>query len=370
MQIQELALYHFRNFEYVETLEFPAGALLVAAAPNATGKTNFLESLVVLLRAKSFRAELEGCVSWGEDEMTVAGAVERQGKCSQVRVHYQRETRKLRVEEDQQLVSPVTFYAAYPLVLFLPDDTFLFYRGPAVRRNFMNHVLVSEPAYLAALVQYQRVLRQRNAALKTARSFGEVAAWTQLLSEQAAVVWRHREALTAFLRSHLDEVYGALSGETRFFQVEWLPGAARPAEFWEELKAAWGDESRYHYTLFGPHRDDLAITTEGREVATALSRGQMRGLTVALKIVSWRFLRHVTGEAPLLLLDEVLSELDETRQTQLLGHLPAAQILLTCTKLPKVLHERSDVHLLDLRAIMRAEALIREPVAEVARAVA
>lgn len=363
MEIRALSLLQFRNFEYVEKLEFPAGALLVAAAPNATGKTNFLESLIVLLRARSFRAELEECVRWGADDMTVAGMVEGRGKASQLSVHYQRRARKLRVEEDQQLVSPVTFYAAYPVVLFLPEDTFLFYRGPAGRRNFMNHVLVSEPSYLSALVQYQRALRQRNVALKTAKAFGEVAAWTQLLAEQAAIVWRHREALATFLRSHVGDTYQAVSGEDRSFQVVWRPGATRPEAFWEELKEAWPEEGRYHYTLFGPHRDDLAITTEGRDVAAALSRGQMRGLTVALKIAAWRFLRHVTGETPILLLDEVLSELDEGRQAQLLHHLPAAQILLTCTKLPHILRERSDVHLLDLRSLLHvAQSYVPEVV--------
>lgn len=353
MEVRALSLMGFRNFEYVEKLEFPKDALLVAAAPNATGKTNFLESLVVLLRAKSFRAELEECVRWGEDEMAVSGVVARREKLSRVSVRYQRGARKLRVEEDQQPASPVTFYAAYPIVLFLPEDTFLFYRGPGGRRNFMNHVLVSEPTYLAGLVQYQRALRQRNVALKTARTFGEVAAWTQLLAEQAAVVWRHREALAAFLRSHVDEAYAAVSGEERAFEVRFRPGATRPGEFWEELKEAWPDESRYHYTLFGPHRDDIAITTGGREAASALSRGQMRGLAVALKIAAWRFLKHVTGEAPVLLLDEVLSELDEARQAHLLDHLPQSQTLLTCTKVPKELRGRSDVHLLDLRALLR-----------------
>lgn len=369
MEIRALSLLQFRNFEYVEKLEFPPGALLVAAAPNATGKTNFLESLVVLLRAKSFRAELEECVQWGTTHMHVAGLVERREGGSQLQLHYDRSTRKVRLEEDRDVVSPVTFYSRYPMILFLPEDTFMFYRGPAVRRNFMNHVLVSEPAYLSSLVQYQRILRQRNVALKTAQTFGQVAAWTQLLAEQAGVVWRHREALVTFMRSHLAETFTAVSGEERAFEVRFLPGAKRPEEFWEELKEVWPDEQRYHYTLFGPHRDDVAITTEGRPVAGALSRGQMRGLVVALKIVGWKFLKHVTGgEAPLLLFDEVLSELDEERQVHLLQHLPSAQTLLTCTKVPAVLRERSDVHLLDLRAILQTSAPVPVPVTAAATA--
>lgn len=351
MHIKAISLLNFRNFSYVEKLEFPAKALLVAAAPNATGKTNFLESLVVLLRGKSFRSPLEECVKWGEDEAAVRGAIQRADGEARLGVSYNRAKRTVTLEEHGEPVSPVFLYARYGLVLFLPEDTFLFDRGPVARRNFLNQVLVSRPSYVSALVQYQRVLKQRNAALKTAERLSDVEAWTQLLAQYAARVWQERRLLVDFFASHMGRIYQEISGEDRAFEVRFAAGARQPEDFQKELEAAWEIERKYHYTLAGPHRDDLEIVSEGRPVAAGFSRGQMRSLVCALKIASWHFLEQVTGEKPLLLLDEVLSELDETRRGKLLTHLPEAQILLTCTRVPKVLQKRSDVHLLDLRTL-------------------
>ncbi|MCH8748634.1 hypothetical protein IH781_02690, partial [Patescibacteria group bacterium] len=165
MNITSLTLHNFRNFWQSPEIDLPRGALLVAAAPNATGKTNFLESLVVLLRGKSWRGATEDCVRWGQESFTVRGEVEHGGIKSQLAVRYHRPTKKLRIEEDGSPASPITFFSHYPFILFLPEDSFLFAGGPALRRNFLNQTLVCSPAYVSALVQYQRALRQRNAAL-------------------------------------------------------------------------------------------------------------------------------------------------------------------------------------------------------------
>lgn len=353
MQIKRLSLYHFRNFDFVEQLDFPEANLLVAAAPNATGKTNFLESVVVLLRGKSFRAGLEECVGWGEQELTVQGVVEAGGEAVTLAVGYHQPRRRLTLLEDQEPISPVAMYARYPLVLFLPDDTFLFARGPGGRRNFLNHVLISRPTYVSALVQFQRSLKQRNAALKTARERAEVEAWTELLLRHGEQVWSERRTFGDFLASHLTRLYQELTGETRAFMVRFVPGAQHPEAWRQELERAFEAERRYHYTLSGPHRDDLEIFTGGRAIASVLSRGQMRGVVVALKVASWHFLHQVTQEKPLLLFDEVLSELDEERQNELLTHLPAAQVLLTCTRVPEALRGRSSVHFLDLHKLSK-----------------
>lgn len=171
MYINQLSLHHFRNFEDVESVEFPDKALLVAAAPNATGKTNFLEAMVTLLRGKSWRANLAECVQWGADGFLLQGQMSYREGQANVAVRYHVPTKKVRIEEDGLPASLVTFYNRYPIVLFLPEDTFLFNRGPEQRRNFFNHTLVSLPSYLASLVQYQRALKQRNALLKQAGSF-------------------------------------------------------------------------------------------------------------------------------------------------------------------------------------------------------
>lgn len=344
---------NFRNLGQVKEVEFPAGGLLVAAAPNAMGKTNFLESAAVLLRGRSWRTKTEDCVTWGEDGFLLKGMVRREEGVRQVAVRYHRPSRKLRIEEDGAPVSAVLFYAHYPLVMFLPEDVFLFSRGPSTRRNFLNQILVAHPQYLSALVQYHRVLKQRNKALKEAESAEDVQSWTSLLIEQAEVLWRHRRGFTAVVDAQLNELYERLSGETRQFKTRFVPGVSRMEDFGDELAAVFSQERRLGYTMYGSHRDDMTILADGRPVGIASSAGQMRSLAVALKFIAHRYLTQVIGEEPVLLLDDVLSELDEHRQRTLINNLPSTQTVLTCTAMPAGVRGRSDTYLLDLRAILR-----------------
>lgn len=307
----------------------------------------------MLLRGKSFRAATEECVQWGGEEFVLRGQVQRGEETIAVAVRYQKSSKRLWVEHDGQPVSPVTFFTRFPFVLFLPDDTFLFYRGPAQRRNFLNQTLVTFPQYLAALVQYQRALRQRNAALKTAKSADDIRQWTELLFEHAKPLWQQRQMLAEYLHNHTEELYRLLTGEKIKVEVELVYGTEHPTEYMRSLAEAWSQESRYHYTLYGPHRDDLEVRLGGRPAAVALSRGQMRSLVIALKLAVWRFLKHTTQETPLLLMDEVFAELDEERQARLIENLPAGQMLLTCTRLPAQLKTKAHVQMLDLRSILQ-----------------
>lgn len=362
MYLQSLSLASFRNFVRVEEVGFPAEQLCLVHAPNATGKTNFLESIFMLLRGKSWRAPAAECVQWGQDYFRITGQVVRGDGPAQLTVRYQSAQRLLRLEEAGAVVSLVTLYTRYPVVLFLPEDTFLFTRGPEGRRNFLNSVLVSSPQYLASLVQYHRTLRQRNSLLKQATSYAAVASWSTLLNDYAHTVWQQREALIAFIETHLSAVYAELTGEDRVFAVL-LSRSGMPDTLLDLLQTHFSTEQRAGYTLWGPHRDDIGITTQGRSVREVLSQGQMRSLVIALKMVSHTFLTHITGEQPIILLDEVLSELDEDRQRIFLTHLPATQIIMTATSLPSILHHRDDVSLLDLRTILRptAAATVAEP---------
>ena len=350
MHLKKVRLTSFRNFRAVDDITFPSGALLVAAAPNATGKTNFLEALVVLFRGRSFRASHENCVRWGDDTFSLEGQVKRHREVTTLAVRYHHPQKAVRIEEDGIPVSPITFLGRYPVVLFLPEDTFLFTRGPGLRRNFLNRALVVHPSYVSALVQYQRALKQRNAHLKQASSFSDTAVWTDLLLEHASNVSHHRRQFVAFLSIHLAEWYERLSGEAVPLAVS-LQGSGTGTELRARLERAFNQEQRFGHTLSGPHRDDLTVTVGKHHVAYALSQGQLRTLSVALKLVAHRYVANVSGQEPLFLLDDVLSELDVTRQETLLANLPKAQTLLTCTSVPDSVRMLDNVQLLDIRKL-------------------
>lgn len=363
MKVTTVSLQNFRNFREVEEVRFPAEGLLVAAAPNAVGKTNFLESIYFLLRGKSFRAQTLECVQWGTDFFSMRATVHSRAGETVLAATYDKAKKVLALQENGVPASLTTFYSHYPFILFLPEDTFMFSRGPAARRNFLNTTLAALPHYFSALVQYHRVLRQRNAALKHAKSSADVEVWNQLLAEYAALLWEQRTLFTRFLDTHLLRVYKEMGGKGETLEVRFIPGVADIKDFPATLAQSFAQESRYKHTLYGAHRDDFAIWHDGHQVQTSMSRGQTRLLTIALKIVATNYITQVTKEQPLLLLDEVLSELDEATQHALLEHLPATQTLLTCTRLPRELQERRGVHMIDLRAILQpAPALTVPPV--------
>lgn len=359
MYLERLALTHFRNISKTDEIVFHPNGLHIAAAPNATGKTNFLESIYVLLRGRSWRASLAQCVQWRAPGFLLEGVAALKDERPQLKVRYAGAPYKLFIEENNSPASVVTFLASYPLILFLPEDTFVFVRGPEQRRNFMNHILLSVPSYVATLVHYQRILQQRNAALKQASSFAAVAPWTPLLSYWAASLWQYRAAFIQFLENAISPVYEELSGEARTFKVHLVKGsgADEVEAFQQLLEDSFLEEQRYGYTLYGPHRDDIVVTTDDRPIQSVLSRGQLRGLILAMKVAASAFLRQTVGQQPLLLLDDVFSELDEDRQTALLSHLPSeAQIIVTCTHVPPGVARADHVRLLDLRAIVAPSA--------------
>lgn len=364
MYISSFSLRNFRSFTDVQ-IEGVSPTLSVIAAPNATGKTNFLEAIHIVLRGKSFRASHETCVRWGEDLFFLKAVIEHGESQSQIHAQYHIPSRRLRIEENRVPVSPIALYTEFPLILFLPDDTFLFLRGPSMRRNFLNQALSSSPSYLSAIVQYSRALKQRNTALKTAKSAEDIAHWTALLSEHAASIWAVRDTLVSFMNHRLPGIYHSLFGGSEEVTVTLSRGLPDKTDLATALAGGWEYEQRYRYTLYGPHRDDLEVLVDGRPVQHSLSRGQMRMLVLALKLVVFQFMKKVGGAAPIVLLDEVLSELDGERQQHLLAHLPEAQVFLTCTEVPVAVKKRSDAKVLNLQELLvpAQKAPVQEKVA-------
>lgn len=347
----------------VEEVQLAPGALLLAVAPNAAGKTNFLESVVMLLRGRSWRATPAACVTWGQNGFQVTGeALLVGGERVRLAVQYKNSSQappgrasQLSLKENDAPASLITYYSRYPLLVFLPEDTFLLARGPAERRNFLNSVLVSSPLYVANLVRYRRSWQQRNEAIKKARTAADLDPWTNLLVQSGTVVWQQRQAFVDFLNNHLSLLYERLTGESLPLGVE-LVTVGTPNGLVEQLERTFNIEKRLGYTLTGPHRDDLAVRVKERWGREVLSRGQVRGVVLALKVAAYRFLKTLTNEEPLLLLDDVFSELDEVRQRVLLANLPASQLLITSTAVPETFRQRSNVLALDLQYVARTQS--------------
>ena len=344
MQISRLWLTDFRSYH---ELDVPLTTGLTAiCGPNGVGKTNLLEALGLLATLKSFRgAPVESLIRRGS------------GGAAFVRAEGIRDDREVLIELElvkgktraqvnrQRLRRTRDLLGAVRITVFAPDDLALVKEGPALRRTFLDEILVAlDPAADSVLTDLDRILRQRNALLRQSHGrLDEAAAMTldvwdaKLASTGEELTWR-REGLVEALLPLIDEAYAILAGRA-------TPLSARYERSWsadtlaEALAAGRTDDVRRGVSLRGPHRDELRLGLDGLAGRTEASQGEQRTLALALRLSGHRLVTDRLGEAPLLLLDDVLSELDPDRAGALLTHLPAGQSIITsASELPAAAH--------------------------------
>ena len=350
MILESLSLRNFRNISRFDWVPHPRANLFLGS--NAQGKTNLLESIYLLGTTKPLRhGSHEEQIAFGEDFAVVKGTVHREkpGMQRDLEVQLKREGVKQVKLNGKRLAPFSKIFGELSVVLFVPEDLQMVKAGPATRRFFLDlEISQASPDYLHALQQYQRVLKQRNAALRMLRDGASadtvevydeplVAAGSQVilqrlkaleeLGPQAARVQERvsqgKEKLSLHYESSLAENVD-----------EELPGDEGQLQqiYRQRLAQVRDQETRRWTTLAGPHRDDMAIHINDRQARTYASQGQQRTAALALKLAEVHFLKARLGENPLLLLDDVLSELDLTRQRELLGLLDEqVQTIVTST---------------------------------------
>lgn len=355
MFLRRLTLSNFRNYP-VLTLEPPTG-LNVFVGANAQGKSNLLESIAMLGTGKSFRTTRDadtirmGCelaVVQG-NARTRAGGVEL--ACSVERAH--RGTRKT-YTVNAHAVRYATYLGRVHIVTFVPADLQLASGMPSARRAFLNGALAqTESGYYFELARYRKALQQRNAMLR-----GAVALDAELLEiydaaliESGARIMLARAALARALAQTAAAAHARLAEKERL-DVRYDPDVvfesatpeAAGAAFAARLRASADAEQARKATLVGPHRDDLQLMLDGAALAVYGSQGQQRTAVLALKVAEYSVMRERSGEAPLLLLDDVLSELDEERADAFLHEIGEyEQAFVTATTLPRALPHGASV---------------------------
>ena len=361
MWIQRLTLSHFRNYRSLE-LELPRGCTLILG-DNAQGKSNLLEAAFLLATTRSDRVLTDGgLIHWDvlDDAQPVARVtanVERNDgplELEIVLVGRPRPGDRARVPASKRLrVNGVAKRQADVVgqlmaVLFTTDDMELISGSPSTRRRYLDVMLSQiDPAYTQALQRYGKVVTQRNALLKRIQS-GEAGAdeldfWDEELSGHGATLIDMRAAAMQSLAAHAMTIHRNLSGGLEELACEYLPrlegwDAARCREEAAGLEPAMRNALASNrprdigagMTLTGPHRDDVGIELDGVSAAAFASRGQQRTAALALRLAEARFMADTRGDVPVLLLDDVLSELDEERRRAVLRSLGEwDQLLIT-----------------------------------------
>ncbi|WP_294975298.1 DNA replication/repair protein RecF [uncultured Leuconostoc sp.] len=331
MELQSLRLVNYRNYTDL-SLTFSDG-VNVFLGENAQGKTNLLESIYVLALARSHRTSSDkDLIRWQEKEATISGRVKKSISDTPLSLHFSSKGKKARVNHLEQ--SKLSQYIGQlNVILFAPEDLELVKGAPSVRRRFIDMEFGQmNPLYLYNTTQYRRILKERNAYLKrlqmkqtTDTIFLDVL--TEQLVDIGAQVLLARQTFLERLEIAAKPIHAEISNQRETLTLRYQTSidfekgtdlSAIKAVFEQTLKKQQAREIMQGSTLVGPHRDDIQFIVNDNDVAVFGSQGQQRTTALAIKLAEIDLMQQETGEYPILLLDDVLSELDANRQTHLL----------------------------------------------------
>lgn len=329
-RLTRLSVRNFRNLEHVELAPPAAGWVIVGE--NGQGKTNLLEAIHYLQLLRSSRgARDQDVVRFGADGFHVAAEIDV-GGCHEVAVGFERAGHRKRARLDGAVPERLSdALAALPSVMFSPDDVALIAGAAAERRRYLDVMLATTSrGYLVALQTYRAALARRNAALRAAGARGgadresvdAVAVWEPALAETGAALWRERRAWVESMQDRLESLCSEI-GESAPVRMRYASTLAADDDARDALARALedkrGSDLRRGLTHVGPHRDDLAITLDGRDLRVFGSAGQHRTAAIALRMLEAATVSERRGVAPLFLLDDPFAELDARRSARILS---------------------------------------------------
>jgi len=345
MVIEDITLRHFRNYEE-ETFSLTQGVNIICGE-NAQGKTNLLEAAHFLSAARSFRAlKKNELVRFGQDAATVLAKAVSRNRNFDIRLDIGgNPARAAFCVNGIRLRRNFEISDILRCVLFSPDDLMLIKGGPALRRDFLDGaVLKLRPKYAAALGEYGRLLQHKTKILKDSEKKPSLLSllddFSIRLCEAGAHIVSRRTAMTKALLREIVPVYRQMSGAREDIALSYQTAGTIPPglEDITEIKECLLRHYRAHRAaeiagrscLSGPHKDELAILINGKPARLFGSQGQIRTVTLGLKLAECQLLYRDMAEYPILLLDDILSELDASRQDFVLNRIGQGQVLITC----------------------------------------
>ncbi len=315
--------------------------------PNASGKTNFLEAIYYLSCGKSFRAKDESLIGWEEVFTRIEAEVKtpenkKSESLAAILENHGRLTKTIQIKG--QKVASSKLLGHMQSVLFSPEEIELISTLPEARRRYLNMIISqSDRRYALSLVHFRRALEHRNHLLKSINlgqaKESELEVWDGKLSEYAAEMIEKRDLYVQSINKYLGGYYQKLAGTEQKLELQYVPSIS-PTEGWAgmvtRLAQSRPRDILARVTTIGPHRDDIAFLMDGRNLLTFASRGELRTVILALKLAEVDFLAQISGQRPILLLDDVFSELDEQRRDLLSQIFVNQQTIITTTDLDHV----------------------------------
>lgn len=335
MYVKKLKLLGFRNYKS-EEFEFAPGTNILYGN-NAQGKTNALEALYLFSIGKSFRTQQDReLINFSENFTRICVEFEDKIRANEIEILVRRDRKKQIKINDIPISKMGDLIGKFAVILFSPDELNLTKGSPNARRRFLD-IAISQmrPKYYHILRRYNKVLEQRNNLIKKMRVSPDEKAketffvWNEKLAEYGMAIIDYRKSFVEKLNEYAKKIHFEISGEE--FLIKYKPAFSSKEEFYQKLENSIEKEIEQGFTLYGPHRDDIDILTEGKDIKTYGSQGQHRSAVLSLKLAQADIVFEDLGEYPVLLLDDIMSELDSDRRSYLVEKIKDKQVIITCT---------------------------------------
>ncbi len=347
MIIKSIELKNFRNYEHLE-LDFDS-ATNILYGDNAQGKTNVLESAYVCATTKSHKGSRDkDMIRFGEEEAHIRMTVCRRDQDYQINIHLKKNRSKGIAIGQMPIKKASELFGILNIVFFSPEDLNIIKDGPSARRRFIDLELCQlDKIYLSDLTAYNKVLVQRNALLKDLvfrpGLRDTLPVWDEQLVTYGKRIIRRRRLFIEELHEVVQGIHSSLSGNREVLTLKYEPSVS-DSDFEDELLRSLERDQKLCQTSSGPHRDDISFLLKDVDIRKFGSQGQQRTAALSLKLSEIELVKHSIGDTPVLLLDDVLSELDSNRQNYLLNSIHDIQTIITCTGLDEFVKNSFQIH--------------------------
>lgn len=347
MIIESVRLKNYRNYETLD-LSFDRGTNIFYG-DNAQGKTNILEALYVSGTTKSHRSSHDGeLIFFEREEAHIQTMIEKQSINYKIDMHLKQHKSKGIAINGVPIKKASDLFGIVNIILFSPEDLFIIKDSPQVRRKFVDSELCQlNKNYLYNLTNYNKVLNNRNKLLKDIYFRPDLKEtlflWDEQLIEYGEKIIEKRQEFVNRLNEIVNEIHYKLSGGREILRIEYVPNTKKD-DLEQVVKNNHEADLNRKMTLFGPHRDDLCFYINDVNIHKFGSQGQQRTAALSLKMAEIELVKNLIKDTPILLLDDVLSELDSNRQNELLNNINGIQTFITCTGLDEFVNNRFEVN--------------------------
>ena len=347
MIIKSLELANFRNYEELN-ISFDKGTNILYG-DNAQGKTNILEAIYVSATTKSHKGSKDKeIINFNKEEAHIRTYLEKENVETRVDMHLRKNKSKGIAIDGQKIKKAADLMGLLNVVFFSPEDLSIIKDGPAERRRFADMELCQlDSFYLYNLNHYNKIIGQRNKLLKDMYFQPELKEtlniWDSQLVSFGSKIIERREQFVKQLGDIIFNIHKKLSGGKEELVIAYEPDVSIE-DFEKQMKYNQDKDIRLKQTTTGPHRDDFSFVVNGVDIRKYGSQGQQRTAALSLKLSEIELVKKISKDTPVLLLDDVLSELDSNRQNYLLNSIGNIQTIITCTGLDEFINNRFEIN--------------------------